>query len=1030
MNRPLSSVVLLVALAGCKQPIVPPTAAITPLSEGPFAAGDLVGFDAVASTDANDPPLPLVYHWRIASAPVGSAPELFGAGGAVFSFRADQYGDYVVGLIADDGVVAGPEATVTVTVANCGNEAPVVDGITADPAAPGTDAVIRLSSSVSDVDTGDACGLTQPITYAWALASTPSGSGARLSDPAAREPWFEADVPGDYVVTLIATDATGRASAAGETTITASECGSAAPSVTSVTVSPTDPGASDLVALAIAVHDADADDPCTIAQDVRARSELIAVPSGSAAALTPADGLDASFYPDVPGDYVVRTTATDTTGRSSYLDTPITVSECGFAAPTFLSETVSPTTPHVGDVVAYALTYADADEDSSSCNLDQQVVFSSRIVSQPPGSTASLSPAYGPTPAIVPDLPGAYAIRFTVSDDTGRSSSVTREFTAGACGTASPHIDSLGATPTVAKVGVLSKFAATVSDADTGSTCGLTQAVEVSSMLIASPSGSRAALSPAMGLTPGLVPDVPGTYAIRMTATDSTGRSTFRDLSFDVGTCGTSVPAVSAVVASPSSPITGQFVSFAVTAADADADPLGCALTQPLAIASEILSSPSGSRATLSPAIGVSPGLTPDEPGTWLIRTWATDPTGLAGYRDTTLTVGVCGSRPPDAQVAVVSPISSGPARNVVAPTVVTGSLVGLDGSASTDPDLLSPCAGTGMLSHHWAFREKPAGSGATLNDANLVNPSFDADVNGNFVLLDTVTDPEGHATVATLSIAAVPNTTFATANGYSLAQVTGGTNLWNRPKGIAIDGAGAIYVIQSGNNTITKTIGTSTTLFASGGFLSGAEDIVYYASGNKFFFTSTAFNQVIQVDTGGVQTAWSRLGDLASPRSITTFVNSAGARVLLVGDDGNAQITFFNPANPAISATTGFMDFNGSLNGAWGVDAYVNGGTNIYYAGDQGNNELWRNNGTSRRLTTNVNSPRDVVRGPSGSIYEADSGTGQIVKVTDCGTPPCPTTAIASGPWEPWGLWFDGNGALLVTDRAGNALYRLTGAF
>ncbi|MDO8586726.1 MAG: PKD domain-containing protein [Armatimonadota bacterium] len=69
---------------------------------------------------------------------------------------------------------------------------------------------------------------------------------------------------------------------------------------------------------------------------------------------------------------------------------------------------------------------------------------------------------------------------------------------------------------------------------------------------------------------------------------------------------------------------------------------------------------------------------------------------------------------------------------------VHTGNVVTLDGSASSDPDLNYP------LSYSWNITSKPAGSGATLSDPSIVNPSFTADLPGDYVIRLVVADSLG----------------------------------------------------------------------------------------------------------------------------------------------------------------------------------------------------------------------------------------------------------------------------------------------
>jgi hypothetical protein len=70
--------------------------------------------------------------------------------------------------------------------------------------------------------------------------------------------------------------------------------------------------------------------------------------------------------------------------------------------------------------------------------------------------------------------------------------------------------------------------------------------------------------------------------------------------------------------------------------------------------------------------------------------------------------------------------------------TVHTGSLVTLDGSGSSDPD------GNYPLAYAWAITLKPAGSAAALTNPTAVNPSFTADLPGDYEIQLVVTDSLG----------------------------------------------------------------------------------------------------------------------------------------------------------------------------------------------------------------------------------------------------------------------------------------------
>ncbi len=71
--------------------------------------------------------------------------------------------------------------------------------------------------------------------------------------------------------------------------------------------------------------------------------------------------------------------------------------------------------------------------------------------------------------------------------------------------------------------------------------------------------------------------------------------------------------------------------------------------------------------------------------------------------------------------------------------SIHAGTTVNLDGSLSYDDNTPSIA-----LQYSWSFVERPAGSSATLSNADTATPSFLADLDGNYVVQLIVTDEEG----------------------------------------------------------------------------------------------------------------------------------------------------------------------------------------------------------------------------------------------------------------------------------------------
>jgi len=105
------------------------------------------------------------------------------------------------------------------------------------------------------------------------------------------------------------------------------------------------------------------------------------------------------------------------------------------------------------------------------------------------------------------------------------------------------------------------------------------------------------------------------------------------------------------------------------------------------------------------------------------------------------------------ASVANAAPVANaGVAQNVVA-----GSVVSLDGSASSD-------ANSDPLTYAWTLTSKPAGSTAALSSATSAKPTFTADVAGTYVGTLTVNDGKVNSTVVTIT------TTSSAANAAPVA--------------------------------------------------------------------------------------------------------------------------------------------------------------------------------------------------------------------------------------------------------------------
>jgi hypothetical protein len=345
---------------------------------------------------------------------------------------------------------------------------------------------------------------------------------------------------------------------------------------------------------------------------------------------------------------------------------------------------------------------------SGSHDVDgNQLTIAWSFVSVPEGSSATLSNPTVVNPNFVVDLPGTYVVQLTVND--GMLDSAPDTVT----------ISMQNSVP-VADAGpdqsVLVGDTVTLDGSGSHDVDG--DQLTIAWSFVSIPAGSSATLSNSTGVNPTFDVDLPGTYVVQLTVNDG-----MLDSAPDTVTISTQNTAPVANAGPDQSVFVGDTVTLD---GSGSSDPDGDALT----FTWSFVSRPAGSGATLADATAVQPSFSVDLPGTYVAQLIVKD--AALHIASNTVTISTENSAPVADAGAAQTPHA--------------GETVTLDGSGSQDAD-------GDPLTFVWSFVSVPTGSAATLSDPTAVNPTFVADVLGDYVIQLIVNDSKLDSPADTVSI-------------------------------------------------------------------------------------------------------------------------------------------------------------------------------------------------------------------------------------------------------------------------------------
>jgi RHS repeat-associated protein len=257
--------------------------------------------------------------------------------------------------------------------------------------------------------------------------------------------------------------------------------------------------------------------------------------------------------------------------------------------------------------------------------------------------------------------------------------------------------------------------------------------------LVSVPSGSTAALSSTTAAKPTFVADKVGTYKVQLIVNNGHNNSAPSTVTIT----SQHLPPV-ANAGPPQTVYQGQTVQLNGAGSY---DPAGLPITYQWSF----VSLPSGSSATLSGATTPLPTFLADKTGNYVVQLIVNN--GVFSSTPSTVTITTENSPP----VA-----NAGPNQ-----TVNVQSTVQLNGSGSTDVN-------GDPLTYAWSFVSIPGTSKAVLTNPNSVNPTFVADVSGNYVVQLIVNDGYANSAPATVTISTIYTPPVANAGPNQTITVTG----------------------------------------------------------------------------------------------------------------------------------------------------------------------------------------------------------------------------------------------------------------
>lgn len=256
-----------------------------------------------------------------------------------------------------------------------------------------------------------------------------------------------------------------------------------------------------------------------------------------------------------------------------------------------------------------------------------------------------------------------------------------------------------------------------------------------------------------------------------------------------------------------------------------------------------------------------------------------------------------------------------------------------------------------------------PSESVSTLapNATDFDNPQGVAvDSAGNVYVADT-----GHNTIQEISTTFEVTTVAGRSGVGGYLDGTGGAALFNKPEGVAVDGAGNLYVADTGNGVIREISpgGVVTTLAGEAGTSGG-------------------------VDSIGLHSTFNQPAGVAVDRSGNVYVADTGNSIIReIDTSAKHMVTTFAGLHPMAAGSTNGPAASARFNEPQGIA--VDGAGNLYIA-DTGNSlvrKISAGNVSTLAPSASFSGPKGIAADFNGNAYVADTGNLTIEEIASGGT-------------------------------------------